>query len=93
MGTLGNLIDTFRPRRRVRLGMRCTYALTPLGKTKAEEFGLNGPSWDVLAYLDENHQSTVSEIGEGTHYKEDRVKSVLKRLIASGYVKCVTTET
>ena len=92
MGNIGDLIETFRPRRKVRLGMRCTYALTPLGKTKAEEFGLNGPSWDVLAYLDENHQSTVAEISEGTHYKEDRVKEVLKRLIASGYVKRVTTE-
>jgi len=92
MGTIGDLIDNFRPRRKVRLGTRCTYALTPMGKIKAEEFGLNGPSWDVLAYLDENHQSTVAEISEGTHHKEDRVKEVVRRLIASGYVKRVTTE-
>ena len=92
MGNIGDLIDTFKPRRRVRLGIRCTYALTPLGKTKAEEFGLSGPAWDVLAYLDENHQSTVADITDGTHHKEDRVKGVLKRLIASGYVKRVTTE-
>lgn len=89
---LADFVDTFRPRHKVRLGMRCTYALTPLGKTKAEEFGLDGPSWDVLAYLDENHQSTVAEVSEGTHYKEDRVKKVLKMLITSGYVKRITTE-
>ena len=89
---LTDFVDTFRPRRKVRLGMRCTYALTPLGKTKAEEFGLDGPAWDVLAYLDENHQSTVSEITDGTRYKEDRVKGILKRLISSGYVKRVATE-
>lgn len=89
---LAELLDRFRPRRKVGLGMRCTYALTELGKTKAEEFGMSGPAWDVLAYLDENHQSTVQEISEGTHYKEDRVKEILKRLIASGCVRRVTTE-
>ena len=88
---LTEVFDTFR-RRKVSLGTRCTYALTPLGKTKAEEFGMNGPSWDVLAYLDENHQSTISDISEGTHYKEERVREILKRLISSGYVKRVATE-
>jgi DNA-binding MarR family transcriptional regulator len=90
--SIRDLVDTFRPRARVRLGTRCTYTLTPLGKTKAEEFTMNGPLWDVLAYLDENHQSTVRDICEGTHHNEDRVKDVLKRLIGSGYVRRVATE-
>jgi DNA-binding MarR family transcriptional regulator len=92
MGHIGELFDTFRPRRKIKLGTRCTYALTPLGKTKAEEFAATGPAWDVLAYLDENHQSTIADISEGTRHKEDRVKEVLKRLISSGYVKRVVTE-
>lgn len=86
------MVDQFTPRRKVRLGMRCTYTLTPLGKTKAEEFSMSGPVWEVLAYLDENHQSTVRDIAEGTHYKEDKVKEILKRLIGSGYVRRVSTE-
>jgi len=89
---LADFVDKFQVRRRVKLGTRCTYALTPLGKTKAEEFAATGPAWDVLAYLDENHQSTIADISEGTRHKEDRVKEVLKRLISSGYVKRVVTE-
>ncbi len=89
---LAELLGRFRPRLRAGLGVRCTYALTPLGKAKAEDFGMSGPAWDVLVYLDENHESTVREISEGTHYKEDRVKEILKRLISSGCVTRVTTE-
>jgi DNA-binding MarR family transcriptional regulator len=90
--SIGDLVDSIRPRRKVRLGMRCTYQLTQLGKTKAEEFGLSGPNWEVLAYLDENGASTIKDIAEGTHFSGDRTKEVLKRLISSGYVRRVTTE-
>ena len=89
---LSEFVNRFQVRSKVKLGTRCTYALTPLGKTKAEEFSATGPLWDVLAYLDENHQSTIADIAEGTPHKEARVKEVLKRLIASGYVKRVATE-
>jgi len=89
---LSGFVEKFQVRRKIRLGTRCTYALTPLGKKKAEEFAATGPLWDVLAYLDENHESTISDIAEGTPHKEDRVKEVLKRLISSGYVKRVVTE-
>ncbi len=89
---IGDLVDTFRPRRKVRLGIRCTYQLTQLGKTKAEEFGLSGPSWDVLAYMDENGASTIKEVAEGCHFSPEKTKEVLKKLIDSGYVRRVTTE-
>lgn len=89
---IGDLIDQFRPRRKVRLGTRCTYMLSQLGKGKVEEFGLSGPQWDVLAYLDENGQCTIKEISDGTHHSDDKVKQILKKLIGAGYVKRVATE-
>ena len=87
-----DFMESIRPRQKVRLGVRCTYQLTQLGKTKAEEFSLSGPMWSVLAYLDENNQSTIRDISEGTHFKEDKVKEILKRLIDSGYARRVQTE-
>lgn len=87
-----DVIDQFRPRKKVRLGTRSTYMLTQLGKTKAEEFALSGPVWTVLAYLDDNGQCTMRDISEGAHFSEEKTKEVLKRLIDSGYVKRVSTE-
>ena len=87
-----DVLEQFKPKRKVRLGTRCTYTLTQLGKSKAEEFGLSGPSWQVLAYLDENGQCTMRDITEGVHFSEEKTKEVLKRLIDSGYVKRVTAE-
>lgn len=89
---LSDMIGQLRPHRKVRLGTRCNYQLTALGKTKAEKFGVEGPSWDVLAYLDENGQSTLRDISEGAHLSEEKSRNILKRLISSGYVTSVSTE-
>ena len=55
------------PARKAKVGVRCSYALTEFGKTKAEQFGAEGDMWQVLAFLDENVPSTIREIGDGVH--------------------------
>lgn len=84
---LNDLVDLVRPRRRSRLGVRGTYGLTPLGKTKVEELSVDGPPWDVLSYLDEHGPSSLSEIGEGTHMHDKKVKWVTNKLMRSGYIR------
>ena len=86
---IGNLLDSFRGRRRHRLGVRGAYGLTPLGKTKVDELSVDGPPWQVMSYLDENGPSSLSEIGSGVHIGDDKVKSVTNKLIRSGYIRKV----
>jgi len=69
-----------------------TYGLTALGKTKAEEFSLHGPKWEVLACLDENGPSSVTEIAEEVKSSPEKVKMILKGLIRSGYIRTVSQE-
>ena len=87
-----DMVSKLRPHRRVRLGTRTNYQLTALGKTKADKLEASGPMWDVLAYLDENGQSTLRDISDGTHFSQDKTNEVVKRLVASGYVASVSTE-
>lgn len=73
--------------RKMRSGKRASYGLTPLGKIKAEEYGLSGYNWEVLNDLDDNGPSSRKEISDRTHIPIDKVKVVLSRLIADGYIK------
>lgn len=86
---VADLMKSLIPARKVRIGTRCSYGLTELGKTKAETFSLEGPTWNVLAYLDENGPSAINEIVEGVHASPDKTKAILKKLIASGYVMVI----
>lgn len=64
--------------------------LTNLGKTKAEQFSLQGPKWEVLAMLNEAGPSSISEISDELKMSDKKVKKIVKSLIASGYVKRVS---
>jgi len=79
-------------KKRQPIGVHHTYGVTSLGATKADEFSLSGPKWEVLACLRENGPSSVSEISTETNISTDKVKSILKGLISSGYAKRVSAE-
>lgn len=67
--------------RRSSAGIHTTFGLTPLGKTKAEQFSLQGPRFDVLSHLDENGPSSVAEIAEEQKMSTKKVKAIIKLLI------------
>jgi len=79
-------------KRRSQAGINVTFGLTPLGKTKAEQFSATGPKFDILAALDEGGPSSVSEIAEETKMSTNKVKTIIKQLVASGYVRKVHSE-
>ena len=79
-------------KRKPPVGVHHTYGLTSLGKEKAEKFSLFGPQGNVLSVLEENGPSSVSEIAEETRMSTDKVKSILKNLMRSGYIRRVTSE-
>lgn len=85
-----SLTRFFKPKKQV--GLHQTYGLTPLGKTKAEEFSLAGSRWEVLACLSENGPSSVTEISGEVRTSPEKVKAMLKGLIRSGYVRQVSSE-
>lgn len=84
------LTDFFKPKSQV--GMHSTYGLTQLGKTKAEEFSLHGPKWEVLAALNENGPSSVSELSDEVKASPEKTKAILRSLVKSGYVRRVSQE-
>lgn len=57
------------------------YALTELGKEKAEEYGGSGLEWDIMNHLNDNGACTLREISDGVHFEERKVKAALHRLI------------
>jgi len=79
-------------KKKTTVGTHHTYGVTPLGATKADEFSLSGPKWEVLACMRENGPSSVSEIATEIGISTDKVKAILKGLISSGYVKRVSAE-
>ena len=75
-----------------KVGIHHTYGLTSLGKQKAEQFSVYGAQGNVMSVLEESGPSSVSEIAEETHMSTDKVKSILKNLMRSGYIRRVTSE-
>jgi len=75
-----------------KVGVHHTYGLTALGKTKAEQFSVYGAQGSVMSVLEEGGPSSVSEIAEETHMSTDKVKSILKNLMRSGYIRRVSAE-
>ena len=75
---------------RARVGKHQSYGVTTLGKQKAEEFAMSGPRWKVLAHLAEDGPSSMSEIMRETNLSDEKVKLILRGLIADGYVISVS---
>lgn len=71
------------------VGVHNSYAVTPLGKQKAEEYVLGGSKGEVLGALAENSPSNPKEISEseGVHLSPEQVKKVINVLIRDGYVR------
>ncbi len=71
-----------------------TYGLTPLGKTKAEEFGMAGTRGEVVSYLNDNGASSINEITSAGEVKAsaDKIKAVIRGLMREGYVRRVSSE-
>lgn len=62
--------------------------LTAVGKQKADNFDGDGALFVVLATIAENGGvATIREIAQDTRMTPDKVQSIVKRLIKSGYVK------
>jgi DNA-binding MarR family transcriptional regulator len=76
--------------RKKKVSKHHTYGLTALGKTKTEEFAVKGPKFEVLATLNENGPSSVTELAEETHFTPGKVKIALRDLMNDGYVQQVT---
>lgn len=74
------------------VGTNHTYGLTSLGKTKAEDLSLHGNKGTVVACMNENGASSISEISEETKINADHVKNILRVLIRNGYVHKVSSE-
>lgn len=74
------------------VGLHNTYGLTPLGKTKAEEYTLSGVKWQVLAQLNDNGASSISEVATEMKTNPEKLKSIFKGLIRSGYIRRVNAE-
>lgn len=88
-----NLPHYFR-RRRVPTVIKqgTVFVLTPLGKRKADSFGLDGVKYDVLSVLAEGGPCTIEEISSETGTNDKKTKGILKALVRSGYVKVASGE-
>ena len=80
-------MDVFKGGRRPKTSGRTVLVLTPLGKTKAEKSDLPGTKWRVLSSLNESGPCTVHELSDDLGMSEDRVKSIAKDLLATGYIR------
>lgn len=81
-------------RRRMPTAIRSgtVFVLTPLGKRKADSFGLDGVKYDVLSTLAEGGPCTIEEISSETGINDKKTKDILKALVRSGYVKVASEE-
>lgn len=57
------------------------YALTEIGREKAEEYGGSGLEFDIMNHLLEHGACTQEEIKDGVHTEDKKVKAALERLI------------
>lgn len=64
-----------------------TYGLTPLGKTKAEQYTVNTPQAQVLSYLNENGVSTVSDIAGEIRKSPEVTKLIIRQLLRNGWIR------
>ena len=68
-------------------GKHNSYALTPVGKTKSDNFeDSNSYRYDVLIYLDDNSPATAREVADKTHIEEKIVVHILDEFEKDGWV-------
>ena len=68
-----------------------TFALTPLGKEKAEQFG-GDPKSRVVIAIEELGPSPVKDIVQETGLRRGQVESIIKQLSRGGYIHMVRGE-
>ena len=68
------------------------FVLTPLGKQKANSFGMDGVKFDVLCELAESGPSTIAEISNETGISDQKTKAIIKTLVRSGYARVASEE-
>lgn len=68
------------------------FVLTPLGKQKANSFGLDGVKFDVLTTMAESGPCTIAEISNDTGINDQHTKQIVKALVRSGYVRVASNE-
>jgi len=65
---------------------------TPLGKTKAEQFSLEGPEFEVLTDISESGPSALVEIADRTRLSVAKVRAIARALIHKGYARKVSSD-
>ena len=68
------------------------FVLTPLGKQKADSFGLDGVKFEVLSIMAESGPCTIDEISNELGKDDRKVKAIMKALVRSGYVRVASNE-
>ena len=63
------------------------FALTPLGKQKADAFAGEGPKLKVLCVLSEQGPCTVSEVSRGAGLDYDKATHIMKQLMKEGFIE------
>jgi len=71
---------------------RANYQLTSLGKTKAENFNVNGTKGEVVMALDGVGPCTISELSNEIKMSPTKVRQVMDVLIRDGWARKVTGE-
>lgn len=66
--------------------------LTPRGKEKVDKFDGAGPKFLILAYLQENGASSLSQIGRRLNKDTDTVRIMVRQLISEESVRRVDGE-
>jgi DNA-binding MarR family transcriptional regulator len=81
MGEFDQMLKTVNQVRSMRAAKYSNYALTEIGKQKAEEYGGDGKEFEVLNDLNDNGPSTLREVAQRVHIDEKVAKVILNRLI------------
>ena len=74
-------------RRKPTVGKHSSYSVTPLGKTKAEQCALTGPSFSVLSHIAEEGPCSMAELERECNMPNEKVRAVLRALMHEGYVR------
>ena len=86
-------LPRFKRRRVVRAIRQGTpLILTPLGKQKADSFGLEGPKFDVLSTIADDGPCTLAEISNETGINDKHTQQIVRDLVRSGYVRVASGE-
>lgn len=81
------IMDVFSGKKKMRVSSRDILVLTPLGKTKAEQFNMPGKQWRMLSLLNENGPSSVYELANEMGTDEEKANAIARELISQGFVR------